>query len=59
LPVKRDMTPDKWIDLAKAFEKAHPTGLDLPRLIDIGIETVTRISSNAKVLLDADASKHK
>jgi spermidine synthase len=59
LPVKRDLTPDKWIDLAKAFEKAHPTGLDLPRLIDIGVETITRISSNAKVLLDADADKHK
>jgi spermidine synthase len=59
LPVKRDLTADKWMDLAKAFEKAHPTGVDLPHLIDRGIEMVTRISTDAKVLLDADADKHK
>lgn len=59
LPVKRDLNAEKWIDLAKAFEKAHPTSLDLPRLIDRSIEAVTRIPSTANVLLDADANKHK
>jgi hypothetical protein len=33
--------------------------VDLPHLIDRGIEMVTRISTDAKVLLDADADKHK
>jgi spermidine synthase len=59
LPVKRDLTADKWIALAKSFEKAHTTGLDLHQLIDRGIEAVTHIPNSAKVLLDADADKHK
>ena len=59
LPVKRDLTPDKWMALAKAFDQAHPSGLNLAQLIDRAIEPATRIPTDAKVLLDADAEKHK
>jgi hypothetical protein len=40
------------MELARAFEKNYPTWLDLPRLIDRGLEDATRIPTEAKVLLD-------
>jgi spermidine synthase len=36
LPTKTDLTFKGWIEKAAAFEKAHPTGLDLPTLIEQG-----------------------
>jgi spermidine synthase len=59
LPTRQNLTPEKWMAMATEFETIHRTGLDLPRLIDRGIEPATRIPSDAKVLLDADANKHR
>lgn len=60
LPVKLGLTPEKWMELAKAFDAAHPTGLDLAKLIDQGsVESSSRIPLSAQVLRDADADKHK
>jgi spermidine synthase len=56
---KVDLNAAKWVDKAKAFEKAHPTRLDLPTLIDRGFEAFTRIPANAKILLDKDADKQR
>lgn len=36
LPKKEGLTFKGWIDKAAAFEKAHPTGLDLPGMIERG-----------------------
>ena len=36
LPVKADLGFKGWIERAEAFEKKHPTGLDLPGLIKQG-----------------------
>jgi spermidine synthase len=36
LPNKTGVTIQAWIDKARAFEKIHPTGLDLPHLIERG-----------------------
>ena len=54
LPTKTDLTVQAWIDKARAFEKTHPTGLDLPRLIDRGAAEKTHIPANARILLDRD-----
>jgi spermidine synthase len=51
---KIDLDAAKWIAGAKEFEKAHPTRLNLPSLIDRGFESETRIPDRAKILLDAD-----
>ncbi len=59
LPVKRELTPEKWMALCDTFEQAHPTGLKLSDMIDKNIEQVTRVPVGAKVLMDADAEKHR
>jgi len=59
LPKPRKLTPEIWMNLAATFEKAHPTGLNLARLIDRSIEPATRIPTDARVLLDADAGKRR
>ncbi len=52
LPKVADLTVKAWIDRADAFEKTHPTGLDLPRLIERGAAEKPYIPADAKVLLD-------
>jgi spermidine synthase len=59
LAARRDLTPEKWMELARVFEQAYPTRLDLVRLIDRSIEPVTRVPTDAKVLLDADAARRR
>lgn len=54
LPQKKDLTVQAWIDKAGEFEKAHPTGLNLPRLIERGAVEKRRVPEQAKVLLDKD-----
>jgi spermidine synthase len=58
-PARRDLTAARWMELARAFDKAHPTGLDLTGLIDQAIDPSAEIPPGAKVLLDADAGKRK
>ena len=36
LPAKENLTFKGWIEKAAAFERAHPTGLDLPGMIERG-----------------------
>ncbi len=52
MPVRTGLTVRGWVDRATAFEKIHPTGLDLPRLIDYGAEDTTTIPDSARILLD-------
>ena len=59
LPVKRDLTPEKWMAATAAFEKTYKTTLNLSQLLDRGFQPVTRIPSGAKVLLDKDEPKGK
>jgi spermidine synthase len=60
LPTKQNLTPEKWIEKCKAFEKAYPaTGMPISRFIDHDIEPVTRVPADAIILLDKDAGKHK
>ena len=54
LPRKTDLTAAAWIDLARAFEKARPTGLDLPDLVGRGAAVRPEIPGAARVLRDAD-----
>jgi spermidine synthase len=49
---KAGLTKQSWADKARTFEKAHPTGLDLPRLIEGSIASALPDFSKAKVLLD-------
>jgi spermidine synthase len=59
-PERRNLTADQWIEKARAFARANPqTRLDLPRFIDRGLAPVTRIPTDAVILLDKDADKHK
>ena len=58
LPNKMDLTVQAWMDKAKAFEKRHPTGLNLAQLIERGAAEKTHIPENARVLLDKDKDKH-
>jgi spermidine synthase len=51
-PNKTGITAQSWADKAREFEKAHPTGLDLPRLIDRGVADALPDLSKNKVLLD-------
>jgi spermidine synthase len=51
-PVKVDLTVQAWADKATAFEKAHPTGLDLPELIRRGAAGTPAIPESARVLVD-------
>jgi spermidine synthase len=57
LPRKMDLAIQGWIDRAKAFEKVHPTGLDLPLLIERGAAEKVYLSENARVLLDRERYK--
>ena len=59
LPVKRDLTAEKWMALTAAFEKTCKTTLNLPQLVDRGFQAATRIPTAAKVLLDKDEPKGK
>jgi spermidine synthase len=52
LPAKTGLTVRAWAEKAAAFEKAHPTGLDLPRLILQGAAETTSIPDTARVLVD-------
>jgi spermidine synthase len=54
LPAKINLTVAAWMDKARAFEKTHPTGLDLPALVERGAEAKTDIAEGARVLRDAD-----
>ncbi|MEW5983303.1 MAG: fused MFS/spermidine synthase [Acidobacteriota bacterium] len=54
MPAQADLTPRAWADKAAAFEKAHPTGLDLPWLILRGASDMTGIPASARVLVDRD-----
>jgi len=50
-PQKAEISTSLWIDKARAFEKTHQTGLDLPRLIERGAEALPDLS-RAGVLRD-------
>jgi spermidine synthase len=52
MPAKTALTVRVWTDKAAAFEKAHPTGLDLPKLILQGAGETTSIPDTARVLVD-------
>jgi len=52
LPGKVGLTVKTWMEKADAFEKIHPTGLNLPQLINRGAAETISISPTAKVLLD-------
>jgi spermidine synthase len=54
-PNKAGLTAQSWADKARAFEKSHPTGLNLPQLIERGVAAMPDLSG-AKVLLDKKAS---
>ena len=49
---KTGLTVQAWVDRAAAFERAHPTGLDLPELILRGASTAVDIPETARVLVD-------
>jgi spermidine synthase len=51
-PDKAGLTGKSWAEKARAFEKKHPTGLDLPKLIESGVAEALPDLSKAKVLLD-------
>jgi len=57
LPKKMELTIQGWIDKARAFEKVHPTGLDLPVLIERGAAEKVILSEDARVLLDKERYK--
>jgi spermidine synthase len=52
MPARMDLTVQAWADKAAAFEKAHPTGLDLPQMILGGAARTTSIPETARVLVD-------
>jgi spermidine synthase len=52
LPHKAGLTTKEWVEKATEFEKAHPTGLNLPQLVERGAEEPTVIPENATVLVD-------
>jgi spermidine synthase len=52
LPGRVDLTVKTWMEKAEAFEKAHPTGLNLPQLISRGAAETVSISPTARVLVD-------
>ena len=51
-PQKTGISSNSWIDKARAFETAHPTGLDLPRLIETGFVKSLPNLSKVSVLRD-------
>lgn len=58
-PAKRELTPEKWMETAGAFEKTYKMDLNLPQLIDKGYVPAARMPTTAKVLLDKDEPKGK
>jgi spermidine synthase len=52
LPGKRELTAKAWMEKAEEFEKKHPTGLNLPQLIERGASDTMVIPAHAKVLVD-------
>ena len=56
MPTRVGLTVQGWVDRASAFEKAHPTGLDLPQLVQQGAAATTNIPDSARVLLDLKVS---
>jgi spermidine synthase len=52
LPRKAGLTVPAWMDRAEAFEKACPTGLNLPQLIAQGAAVETHVSEDARVRFD-------
>jgi len=58
-PAKRDLTAEKWMTAAAAFEKTYKTSMNLSQLVDRGYSPATRIPAAAKVLLDKDEPKGK
>ena len=55
MPERQRLTVDTWIEKAMAFEKVHPTGLNLTEFINQRIPAMILLT--AKVLLDKDAPK--
>jgi len=55
MPVKQGLTVDKWKEKANAFDKAHPTRLNLTEFISRHLTPA--IPAGAKTLLDKDAPK--
>ncbi len=55
-PEKRGLTNVGWMEKAAAFEKTHPTGLDLPQLISRGAAETIHIPENARILFDKSRS---
>ncbi len=55
LPRKAAWTLQGWEDRAEAFEKAHPTGLNLARLIAHGATLNAQAPENARIRSDKDA----
>jgi spermidine synthase len=51
-PNKAGLTAQSWADKAGAFEKTHPTGLNLPQLIERGVASALPDITDAKILLD-------
>lgn len=52
LPTKAGLTIKAWTEKAEAFEKTHPTGLNLPQLINRGAFEKVDIPATARLLLD-------
>ena len=51
-PQKTGLTTRSWVNKAREFEKNHPTGLNLPQLIERGVVSVLPDFSNAGVIRD-------
>ena len=58
-PRKVALTLEAWKERAGAFEKAHPTGLNLPELISRGASLNADVSPDATVRLDKDRPKRE
>ncbi len=54
-PMKTGLSVQDWIKRAEAFEKMHPTGLNLPFLIQQGTSQRMVTPIGGRVLLDKDA----
>jgi len=52
LPRQANLTVKTWTDMAEAFDKKFPTGLDLPQLIARGAAETLSISETAQILHD-------
>ena len=57
LPRRIVLTLQGWTAKAEAFEKTHPTGLDLPQLIRQGASMNPPVSDYARVRVDKDRAQ--